>query len=261
MSNESWVLYDPNQNAQTDKLSTEQAQFSLMKMKTKEINNFLIWRSDWQKWKKLKEFLTSDQSPFMSTFLQKAPTRDSEDNSSTSTIKMKPVDKETEKIIKASFSSVQLEEVKLSELTGVGHSQFDGDALSTENTNVNADLNFKNLDKNPFSKSNKDDKYKLELLLIHPKGSMFRTIAKDISLSGTFCERIVPDEFHHSSFDLVVINNFISDSRHNRLTLKAKVLITDSSIYLEYISPTAQQKETLRAILDYYIRSTQKINS
>jgi hypothetical protein len=238
MSNEYWILYDPSNKTQTDKLTTEDAQLTLLNMKTKEINNFLIWKTDWEKWQKLRDFLTSDNSPFMSTFFGKENATEDE-SESTASIKMKPVDKEIIKNIQASFSNVCLEEVDLSQVASSGHAQFNADQKA----------------------NTKENKYKIELLLIHPKGSMFRTIAKDISLSGTFAEKIIPDEFHQTTFDLVVINNFIADAHYKRLSLKAQVKITNSSIYLEYASLSDDKKENLRAVLDYYIRSSKKIST
>lgn len=260
MSNEYWVLYDPKNKTQTEQLSTEQAQFSLMKMKTKEINNFLIFKSDWEKWQKLRDFLTSENSPFMSTFFGKSNAVEEPD--APSSIPMKPVDQETEKKIQASFSNVTLEEVDLSKMSTSDQSQFDGDQLSAE-SDVKSTISFKGLDsKTAFGKSNsQEDKYKIELLLIHPKGTMFRTIARDISLSGTFGDKIVPDEFHHTVFDLVVINNFIPDAQYKRLNLKAKVQITDAAVYLQFNGMSDLQKQSLRSILEYYVRSQKKLSS
>lgn len=259
MAQEFWVLYDPNQKLQTEKMSDEEAQFSLMKMKTKEINGFLIWKNSWPKWRRLKEFLDSDESPFMSTFLNSGGSEDK--GNSASSLKMKPVDQETEKRIQASFSSVQLEEVKLSH--AVTGEQFSAEQLeNSSDTTKPSSLNFKNLDKSSaFSKSNKEDKFKIELLLVSPKGTMFRSIAKNISLSGTFSERIIPDEFHHNSFDLIIINSIGTDDKTKRITLKAKVIITDSAIYLEYVSPSEEQKAALRITLDQYVQASQKLSS
>lgn len=258
MPQEFWVLYDPNKKLQTDKMSDEDTQFSLMKMKTKEINGFLIWKSSWPKWRKLKDFLDSDDSPFMSTFLNTGGSE--EKDSGASSLPMKPVDPETENRIKASFSSVQLEEVQLSQ--AFTEEQFNAEQLENSDHTAKPTLNFKSIDRSTaFSKTNKDDKFKIELLLINTKGTMFRTIAKNISLSGTFCERIVPNEFHNSPFDLIIINSIGSDERTKRITLKARVVITDSSLYLEYVSPTDEQKATLRSILDQYIQASKKLSS
>ncbi len=266
MSKEFWVLYDPNNKTQSDQLSTEETQMSLMIMKTKEINNYLIWKNEWTKWRKLKDFLDSDESPFMSTFLAKSPAAPEPEEpvetvkDTISSIKMTPANEDTVKRVRASFSSVSLEEVNIKDVFHTGGEQFDGESFNPDTSNQKSNLDFKNLNKHTaFSKTNSDDKYKIELLLIGTKGQIFRSIAKNISLSGTFSERIVPDEFHREVFDLVIINNFIEDKQYNRITLKAKVVITDASIYLQYVKPTDVQKSTLRAMLDYYVRSQNKI--
>lgn len=256
-----WVLYDPNKKSQTEKLSQEEAQFTLMKMRTREVNDFLIWRSDWQKWKRLKEFIDSDASPFMSTFMN-IDKEKKNSRTKQSAIKMKPVDAETENVIRASFSGVQIEEVKINNVVSTGEQFFDSDQLADKKAGVSSGLNFKGLNKsNALSnKGSEEDKYKLELLLINPREIMFRTFAKDISLSGTFCERIIPDDFHHSNFDLVIINKFIPDNQFNRLTLKSKLIITGNSLYIEYLPMAKEQKESLRAMLEYYVRAQKKLN-
>lgn len=259
MSNEFWVLCDPHSKTQTEKLSTEDMQFSLMKLKTREINQYLIWKNSWPQWKKLKDFLNSDDSPFMSTF-QNDKEETSEANLKSS-LKMKPVDEETAQRIKSSFSTVQLEEVDLKHILGSSTStQFDADQLANAET-VRANVSFKALDKSNSigQRSAVDSKYKIELLLIHSKGNMFRTIAYDISLSGTFSEKIIPEEFHHEPFDLIIINNFINDEAHKRLTLKAQIVTTSSSVYIQYINLNEQMKNSLRAVLDYYVRALKKI--
>lgn len=261
MSRVFWVLYDPKKKAQTEKMSQEETQFTLMKMRTREVNDFLIWRSDWLKWKRLKEFIDSEASPFMSTFMDLNKEKQNS-KSASSVLKLKPVDAETENVIRASFSDVHLEEVKINNVVSTGEQFFDSDQLADKKAGVSSGLSFKGLNKtNALSiKGGEEDKYKLELLLINPREVMFRTFAKDISLSGTFCERIIPDDFHHADFDLVIINKFISDNQFNRLTLKARLIITGNSLYIEYLPMTKTQKESLRAVLEYYVRAQKKLN-
>jgi len=259
MSNEYWVLCDPHSKTQTEKLSTEDMQFSLLKLKTREINLYLIWKNDWPQWKKLKDFLNSDDSPFMSTFQNSA--EDAVEANPKSSIKMKPADDETVRQIQSSFSTVQIEEVDLKNiLSSPTGAQFDVEQLvSTEA--VKANLSFKGLDKsNALGHGRSTDKmHKIELLLIHSKGTMFRTVAYDISLSGTFSEKIIPEEYHHDIFDLIIINNFISDEAYKRLTVKAQLVTTSSSVYIQYIQLNDQMKNSLRAVLEYYVRAQKKI--
>jgi hypothetical protein len=272
--NHLWVLYDPTKETQSEKMTTEQTQFVLLKLKTKYINDFLIWREDWPKWKKLKYFLASKDSPFMNVIPnainenEKIQTKNSKESS---LLKMTPAENETKERVRSSieFSDVKLKEVGLSEVFGNTSQQFDGDQFSIENASDDnniklekSDIDFTSLNGNPSPGGRaSSDQYKIELLLIHPKGGLFRTAAQDISLSGTFCEKIVPGEFHTCIFDLVIINNFINDDDYKRLKVKASIVVTDSKIYIKYEKLTDLQKNTLRAGLDYYLRSLKKLNS
>jgi hypothetical protein len=274
--NHLWVLYDPTKETQSEKLTTEEAQFILLRLKTKLINDFLIWREDWPKWKKLNAYLESEDSPFMSMISSGTPDSSTDKKNEKSPVAMSPAKVETVEKVRASFefSDVQIKEIGMNEVFRQNNNQqFDGDQFSAEQSsaeghqtaaasNKGTNLDFKSLNKNTaFGKRSSDDKYKIELLLIHPKGGMFRTSAKDISLTGTFCEKIIPAEFHTGTFDVIIINNFISDDDYKRLTLKGSIVVTDARTYIKYVSPTEEQKNKLRAGLDYYVRSLKKMTS
>jgi hypothetical protein len=272
--NHLWVLYDPTKETQSDKLTTEEAQFILLRLKTKSINDFLIWREDWPKWKKLNAFLESDDSPFMNVIASGALDSGSDKKNEKSPVKMSPANAETVEKVRSSFefSDVKIKEIGMNEIFGHTKNQpFDGDQFSAEHGGVEGavpadelkpDLDFKSLNKHTaFGKRSSDDKYKIELLLIHPKGGMFRTSAQDISLTGTFCEKIIPAEFHNGTFDVIIINNFINDDDYKRLTLKGNIVVTDARTYIKYVNPTEEQKNILRAGLDYYVRSLKKLSN
>ena len=255
-----WVLYDPIKKEQSDELSTEEAQFILLRLKTKFINNFLIWRDDWDKWKKLNEYLADEDSPFMSTF--GSTPDDGIVTEKPAPLKMTPADENTISRVKASFSEVNLGEVNFRAVAAAKKAEeFDADKLDANQKADKMGVNFKDLNKSaaPFSTNALQNKYKIELLLIHHKGQMFRTTAKDISLTGTFSDRIIPAEFFDSLFDLIIINNVINDDEYKRITLKAQIVVTDSSVYIKYTSPTDEEKNALRASLDYYSRAIKKI--
>lgn len=244
--NNSWILYDPTKETKTETLSTEEAQYIILRLKTKAVENYLIKRDDWEQWKKLTIFLESPESPFMNTIPLGAPDEDP---------KVKPVLKD--------FSSVKLADVDIKDAFGKHAQQFDGDEFSADAAGQKTEVNisFKNLNKTTaFSpKRTIDDAYKIELLLIHQNGEMVRTVAQDISLTGTFCEKILPGSFHNCIFDVVIINNVINDQDYKRLTLKGKVVVTDTRIYIQYVNITDEQKNTLRAGLDYYLRAVKKL--
>lgn len=257
---EKWVLYDPMKKEQSDELSTEETQFVLLRLKTKFINNFLIWREDWPKWKKLNDYLASEDSPFMKTFM--AYPDGKSDNDKAAPLKMNPADENTVRRIQASFSDVNLGEVNFRAIAAESSKDFDPENLNASGA-ANSNINFKSI-KRPgggFSTNALDNKYKIELLLIHHKGQMFRTTAKDISLTGTFSERTIPPEFHDSLFDLIIINNAINDDEFKRLTLKSQIVVTDSLVYIKYVSPTEDEKNRLRSGLEYYLRAQKKVKN
>lgn len=244
--NHGWVLYDPTKETKTELLTTEEAQYIILRLKTKAVENYLIKREDWPQWKKLTIFLESPESPFMNTIPLGGPDEE---------VKPKAPVKD--------FSSVKLGDVDIKDAFGKHSQQFDGDEFSAEGAAQvpEVNLSFKNLNKSTaFSpKRTIDDAYKIELLLIHPNGEMVRTVAQDISLTGTFCEKILPGSFHNCTFDVIIINNVINDDDYKRLTLKGKVVVTDTRIYIQYVNVTDEQKNTLRAGLDYYLRAVKKL--
>ena len=263
-----WILYDPIKETQSEKLTTEEAQFVILRLKTKLINEYLIWREDWPKWKKLNVFLESSDSPFMSIIAPIQEDTKADKGKQEAPTKMSPADGDTVSHVKSSFdfADVKVKEVNINEVFG-NKQQFDGDQFASDHSfehfepevKASPGLNFKNLGKSNAGKKNIEDKFKIELLLIHPKGHMFRAVADGISLTGTFCDRIIPGEFHNTIFDCIIINNVISDDDYKRLTLKASIVLTDSKAYIKYEKPTEEQKNILRAGLDYYVRSVKKI--
>lgn len=268
-----WVIYDPAKETQSDKLTTEETQFAILRLKTKYINQYLIWREDWLKWKKLNAFLESKDSPFMHIPTQQEKELLGATAPKAQDLKMSPAKPDTIQKVKSSFefSEVHVHEMTMKDVMKGSGQQFDGDEF-TEMTQTQAHtkavdaakstahLDFKSLNKiNAFGQRKLEDQFKIELLLIHPKGQMFRTAAQDISLTGTFTEKVVPGEYHNSPFDLVIINNMINDDEQKRLKLKATALVTDSRVFIRFDHLTDLQKGALRACLDYYVRVQKKI--
>ena len=63
-----WVFYDSISKIQSNPLSTDAAQSTIMKIRPNSINRFFIWTQGWQNWQPLKSYLESDQRVFVSTF-------------------------------------------------------------------------------------------------------------------------------------------------------------------------------------------------
>ena len=254
--NEFWTLYDPVKETQSEKLTTEEAQFVILRLKTKSIGEYLIMRNDWGQWQKLKAFLESPDSPFMSIL----PLTGN-----------KPV--EHPKAAKnhnqtIDFSNVKVEEVNIKDVFGSYGKEFNADHLKKKKNSPPtpvepSNLDFKNFSKltTVSSKRSNDSDFKIEMLLIHPKGEMFRGETSDISLTGTFCEKIIPNGFHQGTFDVMIINNLIHDDDFKRLTLKGELMVTDSRPYVKFVNLSDDQKNILRAGLDYYVRSIKKLQA
>ena len=256
-----WVLFDPEKESQSERLSTEEAQFVIQRLKSRHVHSYLIWRNDWAKWRKLNDFLHSADSPFKDNsnkiYVEKNALEEK-----TVTLIMKQVEPEVAFKIQSTVSSINTNIVEMKSLVGKSVKQFDGDELDSESTDPNINLNFSSLTKsNAFSKRNFEDKYKIELLLVHPKGHIFRTTAKDISLKGSYNERIVPSEFHNTPFDMVIINNLVKDDKHKRLSLKTKVKMEDGIIFLEFVNPAPEQINLLRESLKEYLETFKKLTS
>lgn len=254
-----WVLFDPEREAQSEKLQTPEAQFVIQRLKPNQVNTYLIWKNEWPKWKKLNEFLISSESPFVNTsntiFAKNVEEK-------TKTLVMNPVTTAEAFKIQHSLSKINTNIVEIKDFSGKKKKQFDGDDVDAETTNSGTNLNFSSLTKSTaFSKRNNEDKFKIELLLVHPKGHIFRSTAKDISLTGAYNERIIPAEFHNVSFDLVIINNLVEDHELKRLSFKAKVGIDDGLTVLEYINPPAEQLQLLRLSLKEYHDTFKKLTA
>ena len=196
-----WTLFDPNRETISDELSMEEAQLAIESLKSRYLNRYLIWNSEWAKWKLLNEFLRSPECPFSDYSNNLNFSRDI--NFEVEKIgkpAMKLVEPRKALRIQSTVSEMNTNIVELKNLVFKSKRQFDGDDLVMENLNSSLDLNFSSLSiSSSFRKMNLTDKYKIQLLLIHNQGQTFRTAAKDISISGTYAERIVPQEFHSGS--------------------------------------------------------------
>ena len=249
-----WALFDPNRETISGELSTEEAQLAIASLKSKYLNRYLIWNGDWTNWKLLNEFLRSSECPFTdySNSLE-----DNKDNNiefeKTKALFMKSVEPRKSLRIQSTVSEMNTNIVELKSLVFKSKRQFDGDDLVLENTNSSLNLNFSSLSiSNPFKKINITDKYKIQLLLIHPQGHIFRTTAKDISISGAYAERIVPQEFHNGIFNIIISNNLLATGQRKQICLNCKVVSHDGSVYLQYVKPNIDQFGLLRSILSDY---------
>lgn len=256
-----WVLYDPANKTATEPMSMEDMQMALMKLKTRHIDRFFISCDGWPKWRHMRAFLDSDESPFMAMNLATGQEL-TQTVTGISILNMKPANREMQESVERSFSDIQLGDFEDHETTVESSIQIDGDQVFEDTAVKKNSLNFNELKaKNNQKTATPLEKNKIELLLENKKGQAFRCQAKNISLSGTYAEKAIPAAFLQDYFDIIIINNFMNDHKLSRLKLKAKIKITDSAQYIVFDNMNDMQKESLRAMLAYYIRIQQKITS
>ena len=166
---------------------------------------------------------------------------------------MKTVEPREALKIHSTVSDINTNIVEVKDLVLKSKKQFDGDDLGKDSSEPLLTLNFSSLSaSNAFKKRNTEDKYKIELLLIHPRGQTFRTTAKDISLTGTYNERIVPIDFHDGIFELIIINNLISHGIERQIRVASRILSHDGIPYIEYVKPNVYQLNLLKKVLSDY---------
>mgnify|MGYP001612578765 FL=1 len=254
ISGDIWVLFDPSRETISEELSTNKAQLAIANLKSRYLNRYFIWNSEWAKWKPLSEFLRSSECPFTdnSNNLDDSKVNNIEFEN-TRTLSMKLVEPRKALRIHSTVSEVNTNIVESKNLVFKSKRQFNGEDLVWENTNSTSNLNFSGLSVlSSFNKINSMDKYKIQLLLVHPKGQTFRTAAKDISISGTYAERIVPAEFHSGIFNIIISNNLLASGQKMQICLNCKVVSHDGSVYLQYVTPNNDQLGVLRGILANY---------
>lgn len=248
-----WILFDPSRETQSEKLTTEEAQFAIERLKTKYLNRYLIWNNEWSKWKQLSEFLRSKESPFTSNYNSLSESSSIVESEKTKTLLMKTIAPREALKIHSTFSDINTNIIEVKDLVLKSKKQFDGDDLGEGSAEALLSLNFSSLSvSSSFRKRNTEDKYKIELLLIHPRGHSFRTTAKDISLTGTYNERIVPLQFHDGLFELVIINNLISHGMNRQIRMTSRIISHDGIPYIEYANPNVYQLNLLKKVLSEY---------
>lgn len=100
-----WCFYDPQSKMKTEAMTSDQAQLAIMKMKSKDIKSLFVWRSDWPTWKKLSDFIQSNDSPFSA--MTNLMNSSAQNKNQSSPIKMKPADLKTQKAVEKTISMAE----------------------------------------------------------------------------------------------------------------------------------------------------------
>ena len=263
-----WVFYDSISKIQSNPLSSDEAQSTIMKIRPNSITRFFIWTQGWQNWQPLKSYLESDQKVFVSTFTI------SKTNEETMTAAFKEITELTQTQTHTSFpheqtntntksySSIRLDEETISRLVRMDgqkildlHPSVDGDELTWSNIKK-PDFNFSKILNKSMDKRETRHDLKIEVLLISRRGKTFRSKSKNISLSGALLEDTIPFEFYDTPFDLVVLSTLTKDPRRARVKLEGKTVGEakgSRSQRIQYNNPTDEQKQLLQSLLQDYI--------
>jgi hypothetical protein len=250
-----WVFYDSISKTQSNPLSTEDAQTSILKMRPQDMARFLVWTAGWENWQPLKSYLESDQKNFVSTFTLPLPMNNEE------TIKA------TLKEDTKSLSSIKLTEETISRIVRQEKQpetkSFDADEITWSNIKK-PDLDFSKISEKVKSMDKRETRHelKIEVLLISPKGKTFRSRSKNISLSGSLLEDNIPFDYYDISFDVVVINNNTKDPQKSRVKLSGTT-VGDGGLTqrIQYHNQTELQKKALQLLLEDYLSVHKKQRS
>jgi len=261
-----WVFYDILSKIQSNSISTEDAQLAIYKMRPADLERFFIWTDGWKNWQPLKAYLDTNQkyftitAPNHSDFFAglnektlKVTERQVHPKSSESNKKeITPVPEKTITITK-SYSMIRLDEEQPKDTSQNENIQdFDPDNLNIKQTKK-PDVDFSKLNskKSLKTRATRHD-FKIEILLISPKGQTFRSHSRNISLSGALLEESIPTEFYKSTFDIVIINHISQKAQLSRLTLRGKIVGEGLTQRIQYLELSATHKESLIKLLSHY---------
>ena len=167
-----WCFYDPETKTKSAALATDEAQMTIMKMRPKDINRFYFSRSDETSWKPLKMLMSSSASPFAGLALLTNTTDKSEIAAVNSKLNMRAIDKDAQDEIERTFTN---------------------SCIDAQRTLAAKDF------KKPKTKS-------IDLVLMNKHGMIFRAAAVNPSHEGSLCDKVIPNHFHNTVLDVVVIN-------------------------------------------------------
>jgi hypothetical protein len=271
-----WVFYDSISKIQSNPLSTDEAQSTIMKIRPNSITRFFIWTQGWQNWQPLKSYLESDQKVFVSTFTI------SKTNEETLTAAFKEITELTQTQTHTSFpheqtntntntntgtstySHIKLDEDTISKLVKTeSHKSFDAEEITWSNVKK-PDFNFSKVLTKAMGKRETRHDLKIEVLLISRRGKTFRSKSKNISLSGALLEDTIPFEFYDTPFDLVVLSTITKDPKKARVKLEG---ITIGEVKggrtqrIQYNNPNEDQKLLLQSLLEEYLEAKKNSDS
>lgn len=260
-----WVLFDKSANKKTPVMGTLQAQMVIMTLPVKNIENIYIWAQGWSQWKKLTEYLSSNQKYFI--YKKQANGNVSKETITQSTIT--EINEETQSAIYFTdtvFTEVILTESNNDNGSSSVYNDFNGDDLKIEdvlNVSNNPKISFNSPDTKVSQKERRDSErhnFKIEFLIANKNGNMFRSYTKNISLSGAMLEKPIPKDILTHPMDLIIINKFEKDPQKGKLHFKGKVVgnLTDPA-RLNFINVDSNTVKRLQEMLESYLNKKSEL--
>jgi hypothetical protein len=280
-----WVFYDAVAKIQSNPLSRDEAQSTILKIRPQSIERFYIWTQGWQNWQPLQTYLQSEQKVFVSTFTVSrsneetvkaiakelfeqtathAHTKTSFPHEDTQTSTQTATQTQTET---KGYSHINLREetisrfLKATDIDPDFSANFSADNLNLKES-VKPKLDFSKILKKMDSRSPRLE-FKIETLLISPRGKTFRTLSKNISLTGVLLEECMPFDFYDNVFDIIVISSINKDPARSRVKLNGKAVMSGGNYTqrVQFINQTPEQKANLQYLLEDYMESSKNMKT
>ena len=259
-NNQKWIFYDSFSKTQSNPISLEEAQMALFKMSPRDWTRFYIWTEGWDNWQPLELFLKSDQRYFVTQFAANAYDDTVKFQTVRDVLEMTSADEATQKEVTKSFSGVAIKDEPSDQEPAFGKSAFDGDELTWDHTKK-SDLDFTKLqNKSKYDRRSERMNLKIEILLVSPKGNIFRSASQNISLTGSRLDDNIPFDYYGIVFDIIVLNNISTNKANSRVSLKAVTVGDGLTQRLSYFEMNAVQKKSLQGLLQDYLDHQSKLN-
>lgn len=210
-----WCFYDPETKTKTADLATDEAQMTILKMRPKDINRFYFSCSDDSAWKPLKLLMTSSTSPFAGlALLTSMGAEKAAQPVANPKLKMHPVDRGTQDEIERTFTN------------------------SCIDSNKTLAVSFKK----PLA-------HKIEIVIMNKQGMIFRANAVNATQEGTLCDKVIPNHFHNTILDVVIINSLATNKFFEKIKITGKIATTGNGQYLEFSFSASPASDALRSQL------------
>jgi len=272
MANKTWILLDNLTKIQSQPISLDDLKLAIARLPKHEYIRYFIWTTGWQNWQPLNEYLESDQKTLSVTLQSvtdlKNPTPLNQNDNTLTQTKLDFTSSQNEKTVhhentysaQSSLTYATTSDYQKPDKNLINKNDYNGDLIEAKAPTVNH-LNFKSIN-DPYHARSERHEFKIEILLINKKNKTFRSFSKNISLSGTLLEEVVPIDFYDDNFDLVVVNRNPTNTLNARVQLRAEVIKNEGLTQrITFISMTPIQKQRLKDLLNDYINQQKKKKS